>query len=133
MLFSPSAYFGGVAAPAMWHLAPTKDEPLLLELKEAQDPALAAYPGERQHQGERVARGQPMTQAVTGDLLGWPKSIAAGGNDGRVQAVMELSGANPRPRLTGPLLPRGTAGPGPAGSCGASGLHARCTRPCLSG
>jgi Uncharacterized protein conserved in bacteria (DUF2252) len=33
---------------------------------------------------------------------------------GRVQAVMGLSTANPRPRLTGPLLPRARPGPGRA-------------------
>ena len=39
--------------------------------------------------------------------------------DGRVQAVTGLSGANPQPRLTGPLLPRAlTAGPGLGGPCG---------------
>jgi hypothetical protein len=39
--------------------------------------------------------------------------------NGRVQAMTGLSGANPQPRLTGPLLLRAlTAGPGPAGPCG---------------
>jgi hypothetical protein len=116
MLFSPSAHFGGA-----WDLAHATDEPLCLRLDPAQEPALADYPapGEYQHQGQRVASGQPTTQATIGGFLGflgWAKSIAGDWASGRVQAVMELSGANPRPRLTGPLLPRGTAGPG---SCGA--------------
>jgi len=119
MLFLPSAYFGGVAAPMAWHFALTEDGPLRLQLKKAQDSVLAAYPGECQHQGERVTEGQPTTQPAAGDCLGWAKGIAGGVDDGRAQAVMELSGANLQPRLTGPLLPRGTAGPGPAGSCGA--------------
>jgi hypothetical protein len=121
MLFLPSAYFGGVAVPMAWHLALTEDGPLLLQLKEAQDSVLAAYadPSEYQHQGERMASGQRITPAATGGFLGWTKGIATYGN-GRVRAVMELSGANPQPRLTGPLLPRArTAGPGPAGPCGA--------------
>ena len=119
MLFSPSAYLGGAAAPMAWRRALTKDEPLVLQLEQAQEPAPAAYPGQRQHQGERVAEGQPTARAATGDCPGWANGIAGGVDDGRVPVVMEPSGASPQPRLTGPLLPRGTAGPGPAGSCGA--------------
>jgi hypothetical protein len=126
MLFSPSAYFGGVAAPTAWHLAITADEPLFLQLQDAQEPTLAAYadPSEYQHQGEQSARKQPMTKAATAEFLGWAKGIAADVvANGRVQAVMRSSGVNPQPRLTGPLLARalrqGAAGPGPAGPCGA--------------
>ena len=119
MLFLPSAYFGGVAAPMAWQLALTTDEPLLLQPGKVQEAALAAYPGECQHQGDRVDEGRPTIQAATGDRLGWAKGIARDVDDGRVQAVMELSGADLQPRLTGPLLPCGTAGPGPSGSCGA--------------
>jgi hypothetical protein len=119
MLFSPSAYLGGAAAPMAWRRALTKDEPLFLQLKEAPEPALAAYPGECQHQGEWVAEGRPTTQAEAGDCLGWARGIAGDVDDYWARAVMEQSGASPQPRLTGPLLPCGTAGPGPAGSCGA--------------
>jgi hypothetical protein len=122
MLFSPSAYFGGTAAPTAWHRAVAAGKPLFLQLKEAQESALAAScdPSGYQLQGERMAGVQQVTQAATGDCLGWAKGIAADGHDGRVQAVAELSGANPQPRLTGPLLPRaGTAGPGRTGPCGA--------------
>jgi hypothetical protein len=124
MLFSPSAYFGGTAAPMAWRLARTQDEPLLLQLGEAQEPALTASaepgePGESQQPGRPVARRQRVTQAASGAFSGWPTGSAADGTSGRVQTVMELPGASPRPRLTGPLLLRGTAGPGPAGSCGA--------------
>jgi hypothetical protein len=117
MLFSPSAYSGGPAAPTAWQLAVTEGEPLFLQLREAQQSALAAPSGlsDHQHQGERVARGQRMTQAATGEFPGWAKGIAADGNDRRVQPVMELSGANLQPRLTGPLLLRGHAPQGQAG------------------
>jgi Uncharacterized protein conserved in bacteria (DUF2252) len=112
------------------------DEPLFLQLKEQKEPVLAAYadPREYQHQGEPVSKGRRMTQAATDEFLGWATGIAAAHADqnakgyqrlmdavmdGRVQAVTGLSGTNPQPRLTGPLLPRavrqGTAGPGPAG------------------
>jgi hypothetical protein len=138
MLVSPSAYFGGTAAPVAWHLAVTEDGPLSLRLAESQESALAAYadPSEDQHQGERVATEQRMAPAAAGEFLGWAKGIAADGDDGRVRAVMEQSGANLQPRLTGPLLPRArTAGPGLAWSCGAClrvgypAMHAAAARP----
>ena len=109
MLFSPSAYSGGTAAPMAWHLAVTEHGPLFLQLAEAQEPALAAYADP----SEWVAREQRMAQAATDEFPGWAKGIAADGDDGRVQAVMEHSGANLQPRLTGPLLPRAQAPQGP--------------------
>jgi hypothetical protein len=131
MLFSPSACFGGVAAPTAWRLALTQDEPLLLQLQEAQEPALAAFSdrSEYQHHGEPVARGQRMTQVATDEFPGWPKGIAADGNNGRVQTVTELSGANPQPRLTGPLLPCGhrRARTGRALRCVPAWRPGRCT------
>ena len=115
MLFSPSACFGGTATPMAWHLAVTEHGPLFLRLAEAPEPVLAAYadPGEYQHQGERVAREQRMAPAPAGESPGWAKGIAGDGDGGRVLAVMEQPGADLRPRLTGPLLPRGQAPQGP--------------------
>jgi hypothetical protein len=126
MLFSPSAFFGGTAAPIAWHLAVTQDGPLSLRLAEAQEPALAAYPSEGQRQGERVAAERVATErmalAATGEFLGWAKGVAADRDCGPAPAVMEQSGADLRPPLTGPLLPRaGTAGPGLAWPCGTCG------------
>jgi uncharacterized protein (DUF2252 family) len=146
---------GSIGTEAFLLLGDRADEPLILQLKEAQESRLAAQAdtSEYQRQGERVARGQQVTQAATEESLGWTKSIAAAGNKGhdryvrqfpdmalayadqnakdyqclmdalandRARAVMELSGANLQPRLTGPLLPRARiAGPGPAGLCDA--------------
>src|SRR5262249_11818569 len=47
------------------------DEPLFLQVKEAQESVLAPFagPGEYQHQGERVVIGQRLTQAAPGPLL----------------------------------------------------------------
>jgi uncharacterized protein (DUF2252 family) len=47
------------------------DEPLFLQIKEAQESVLAPYagPGEYQHQGERVVMGQQLTQATTDPFL----------------------------------------------------------------
>ena len=55
------------------------DEPLFLQLKEAQESVLAPFagPSEFKHQGERVVRGQRLTQAATDPFLGWTKGIAA--------------------------------------------------------
>jgi uncharacterized protein (DUF2252 family) len=55
------------------------DEPLFLQLKEAQESVLAPFagPSEYQHHGERVVRGQRLTQAAADPFLGWTKGIAA--------------------------------------------------------
>ena len=49
------------------------DEPLFLQIKEAQASVLAPYagPGEFEHQGERVVMGQRLTQAASDPFLGW--------------------------------------------------------------
>src|SRR6202167_1175139 len=49
------------------------DEPLFLQLKEAQESVLAPFAGasEFKHQGERVVRGQRVTQAASDPFLGW--------------------------------------------------------------
>ena len=53
------------------------DEPLFLQLKEAQESVLAPFagPSEYQHQGERVVMGQRLTQAATDPFLGWTSGI----------------------------------------------------------
>jgi uncharacterized protein (DUF2252 family) len=55
------------------------DEPLFLQLKEAQESVLAPYagPSKYDHEGERVVRGQRLTQAAADPFLGWTKGIAA--------------------------------------------------------
>jgi uncharacterized protein (DUF2252 family) len=57
------------------------DEPLFLQVKEAQESVLAPYagPGEYQHQGERVVMGQLLTQAATDPFLGWTTGIGTSG------------------------------------------------------
>ena len=53
------------------------DEPLFLQLKEAQESVLAPYAGPSQyrHQGERVVKGQRLTQATADPFLGWTSGI----------------------------------------------------------
>jgi len=57
------------------------DEPLFLQVKEAQESVLARFagPGEYEHQGERVVMGQRLTQAATDPFLGW---TTGAGTDG---------------------------------------------------
>jgi hypothetical protein len=108
MLFWPSAYFMGAAGPVAWHRALTEDGLLLLQLKEAREPAFAAHGdlSEHQHQGERVdAVGPAEEPAARGLCHRLPTGAADALANPRVLAVMEASGANLRPRLTGPLLP----------------------------
>lgn len=59
-----------------------EDDPLFLQVKEAQASVLESYtaPTEFAHQGERVVEGQRLTQAAGDILLGW---LAAVGPDGK--------------------------------------------------
>ena len=63
-------------------------DPLLLQLKEAQESVLAPYAGASlyPHQGQRIVTGQRMMQAVTDVFLGY----AQGGPDGRFFYVRQL-------------------------------------------
>ncbi len=68
------------------------DEPLFLQLKEAQMSVLAPFAGKStyEHQGERVVRGQRVTQAASDPFLGWTKGIPADGTEPRDYYVRQL-------------------------------------------
>ena len=68
------------------------DEPLFLQVKEAQESVLAPYagPGEYQHQGERVVVGQRLTQAATDPFLGWTTGIGTNGTTLKHYYVRQL-------------------------------------------
>ena len=68
------------------------DEPLFLQLKEAQESVLAPYTGdgEQRHEGERVVRGQRLIQAAADPFLGWTSGIAADGVASRDYYVRQL-------------------------------------------
>ena len=72
----------GTEAFVMLLIGDRADEPLFLQVKEAQESVLAPFagPGEYQHHGERVVRGQRLTQAATDPFLGW---TTGAGTDGR--------------------------------------------------
>ncbi len=66
----------GTEAFVMLLLGDRPDEPLFLQLKEAQESVLAPFagPSEYDHQGERVVAGQRLTQAAIDPFLGWTTS-----------------------------------------------------------
>jgi uncharacterized protein (DUF2252 family) len=71
----------GTEAFVMLLLGDREDEPLFLQLKEAQESVLAPFagPSEYKHQGERVVRGQRLTQAAADPFLGWTSGIGTSG------------------------------------------------------
>ena len=71
----------GTEAFVMLLIGDRADEPLFLQVKEAQESVLAPFagPGEYEHQGERVVMGQRLTQAATDPFLGW---TTGAGTDG---------------------------------------------------
>jgi uncharacterized protein (DUF2252 family) len=68
----------GTEAFILLLLGDREDEPLFLQLKEAQESVLAPFAGKSQfkHHGERVVRGQQLMQAASDPFLGWTSGIA---------------------------------------------------------
>jgi uncharacterized protein (DUF2252 family) len=68
------------------------DEPLFLQLKEAQESVLAPFagPSEYEHQGERVVTGQRLTQAAIDPFLGWTTSAGPEGTGVKHYYVRQL-------------------------------------------
>ena len=66
-----------------------EDDPLFLQIKEATTSVLAPYAGDSEyaHQGERVVRGQRITQSASDALLGW---FTGAGKDRRQFYVRQL-------------------------------------------
>src|SRR6185436_15891576 len=66
---------GSVGTDAMMILlmGDLEDDPLFLQIKEANTSVLAPYAGESEcaHQGERVVHGQRLMQAASDAFLGW--------------------------------------------------------------
>jgi hypothetical protein len=68
------------------------DEPLFLQLKEAQESVLAPFagPSKFKHQGKRVVIGQRLTQAAADPFLGWTSGIDADGTGSKHYYVRQL-------------------------------------------
>ena len=82
----------GTEAFVMLLLGDRADEPLFLQLKEAQESVLAPFAGrsEYAHQGERVVVGQRLTQAAVDPFLGWTSGIATSGGAIKQYYVRQL-------------------------------------------
>jgi uncharacterized protein (DUF2252 family) len=111
------------------------DEPLFLQLKEAQESVLAPFagPSEYKHQGERVVRGERVTQAAADPFLGWTSGLQVDGaepKDYYVRQLRDMKGAMNVPAMDPPQLTYY------AGLCGwaLARAHARTGRaPMISG
>jgi uncharacterized protein (DUF2252 family) len=68
------------------------DEPLFLQLKEAQESVLAPFagPSESKHQGERVVMGQRLIQAASDPFLGWTSGIRISSGETKDYYVRQL-------------------------------------------
>ncbi len=82
----------GTEAFVMLLLGDRPDEPLFLQLKEAQESVLAPFagPSKYKHQGKRVVIGQRLTQATTDPFLGWTSGIDADGTGSKHYYVRQL-------------------------------------------
>ena len=85
------------------------DEPLFLQLKEAQESVLAPFagPSEYQHQGERVVRGERMMQAAADPFLGWTSGLQVDGAEPKeyyVRQLRDMKGAMNVPAMDPPQL-----------------------------
>ncbi len=82
----------GTEAFVMLLIGDREDEPLFLQLKEAQESVLAPFAGQSEyaHQGERVVIGQQLTQAATDPFLGWTNGIGTDGTSHKDYYVRQL-------------------------------------------
>jgi uncharacterized protein (DUF2252 family) len=82
----------GTEAFIMLLLGDRPDEPLFLQLKEAQESVLAPFagPSRYKHQGKRVVIGQRLTQAATDPFLGWTSGISAEGGGSKHYYARQL-------------------------------------------
>jgi uncharacterized protein (DUF2252 family) len=73
-------------------LGDTPDEPLFLQLKEAQESVLAPFagPSEFKHQGERVVHGERLMQAAADPFLGWTSGLRVDGAVAKQYYVRQL-------------------------------------------
>ena len=85
------------------------DEPLFLQLKEAQPSVLAPFagPSEYKHQGERVVRGQKLMQAAGDPFLGCTSGLQVDGAAAKeyyVRQLRDMKGAMNVPAMDPPQL-----------------------------
>jgi uncharacterized protein (DUF2252 family) len=81
------------------------DDPLLLQVKEAQHSVLEPYAGKSPYanQGQRVVFGQRLMQSASDIFLGWARA-EAGGFDFYVRQLRDMKGSVPLEAMTPPDL-----------------------------
>ena len=88
---------GSVGTEAMMVLlmGDREDDPLFLQIKEADTSVLAPYAGASvyDHQGERVVRGQRITQAASDAFLGWFTGAGARHREFYVRQLRDKKGS----------------------------------------
>jgi uncharacterized protein (DUF2252 family) len=88
---------GSVGTEAMMILlmGDREDDPLFLQIKEANASALAAYAGasEYEHQGERVVHGQRLMQAASDAFLGWVTGTGEREHEFYVRQLRDMKGS----------------------------------------
>jgi uncharacterized protein (DUF2252 family) len=99
----------GTEAFVILLLGDRADEPLFLQLKEAQESVLAPFAGqsEYQHQGERVVVGQRLTQGASDPFLGWTSSTATDGTAVKeyyMRQLRDMKGSMSVPLMDPPQL-----------------------------
>jgi uncharacterized protein (DUF2252 family) len=95
---------GSVGTEAMMVLlmGDQEDDPLFLQIKQAQTSVLAPYagPSEYEHQGERVVQGQRVTQAASDAFLGWFTGAGANHAEFYVRQLRDMKGSAEVERMT---------------------------------
>ena len=88
---------GSVGNEAMMVLlmGDAQDDPLFLQLKEANTSVLAPYAGasEYEHQGERVVHGQRLMQAASDAFLGWVTGTGVRRREFHVRQLRDMKGS----------------------------------------
>ena len=88
---------GSVGNEAMMILlmGDAEDDPLFLQIKEANASVLAPYAGasEYEHQGERVVQGQRLMQAASDVFLGWVTGTGERAREFHVRQLRDMKGS----------------------------------------
>ena len=88
---------GSVGTEAMMILlmGDREDDPLFLQIKQANPSVLAPYAGasEYEHQGERVVHGQRLMQAASDAFLGWVTGTGMRGHEFYVRQLRDMKGS----------------------------------------
>src|SRR3954470_14526535 len=85
----------GTAAFMVLLMGDRADDPLFLQVKEADTSVLAAYAGAAKYeqQGERVVQGQRVMQAASDPFLGWATGTGTRGREFYVRQLRDMKGS----------------------------------------